>query len=96
VAGKEFAEKGVAGGMAILLKTYAHCIDGQADAANKRIADALDPQDTEPGPGEGDDSEEAFQKSRSAAQDGQLTAPTRRCPCPSVRQPAPEPASTDI
>jgi hypothetical protein len=24
-----------------LLKIYAHCIDGQADAANKRIADAL-------------------------------------------------------
>ncbi len=26
----------------VLLKIYAHCIDGQADAANKRIADALD------------------------------------------------------
>jgi hypothetical protein len=25
----------------VLLKMYAHCIDGQADAANKRIADAL-------------------------------------------------------
>ena len=25
----------------VLLKIYAHCIDGQADAANKRIADAL-------------------------------------------------------
>ena len=25
----------------VLLKVYAHCIDGQADAANKRIADAL-------------------------------------------------------
>ena len=24
-----------------LVKIYAHCIDGQADAANKRIADAL-------------------------------------------------------
>jgi len=24
-----------------LLKIYAHCIDGQADAANQRIADAL-------------------------------------------------------
>ena len=27
--------------VAVLLKVYAHCIDGQADAANKRIADAL-------------------------------------------------------
>ena len=39
--------------MAILLKTYAHCIDGQADAANKRIADALgtsnDPVGASPG-----------------------------------------------
>ena len=25
----------------VLLKMYTHCIDGQADAANKRIADAL-------------------------------------------------------
>jgi len=25
----------------VLLKIYTHCIDGQADAANKRIADAL-------------------------------------------------------
>ena len=25
----------------VLLKIYAHCIDGQADAANKRITDAL-------------------------------------------------------
>jgi hypothetical protein len=28
-------------GVAVLLKIYAHCIDGQADAANKRITDAL-------------------------------------------------------
>jgi hypothetical protein len=27
--------------VAVLLKIYAHCIDGQADAANKRIAEAL-------------------------------------------------------
>jgi MFS family permease len=35
--------KSPAGGgpVAVLLKIYAHCIDGQADAANKRIADAL-------------------------------------------------------
>lgn len=28
-------------GVAVLLKVYAHCIDGQADTVNKRIADAL-------------------------------------------------------
>ena len=36
-------------GVAVLLKIYAHCIDGQADAANKRITDALGTQDTQPG-----------------------------------------------
>jgi len=36
--------------VAVLLKIYAHCIDGQADAANKRIADALGG-----GEGEGDE-----------------------------------------
>ena len=48
-------------GVAVLLKIYAHCIDGQADAANKRITDALSiPEaDHDPG-GEGDaDSEPA-------------------------------------
>jgi hypothetical protein len=35
---------------------YAHCIDGQADAANRRITDALGTADAKPGPGdEGDD-----------------------------------------
>jgi hypothetical protein len=28
-------------GVAVLLKIYVHCVDGQADAANKRITDAL-------------------------------------------------------
>jgi len=28
-------------GVAVLLKVYAHCIDGMADTANKRIGDAL-------------------------------------------------------
>ena len=37
-------------GVAVLLKVYAHCIDGQADAANKRITDALSTRH-EPGPG---------------------------------------------
>ena len=38
-------------GVAVLLKIYAHCFDGQADAANQRITDALSAQDTEPEPG---------------------------------------------
>jgi hypothetical protein len=37
-------------GVAVLLKIYAHCIDGQADAANRRVIDALRAEDTEPGP----------------------------------------------
>ncbi len=46
-------------GVAVLLKIYAHCIDGQADAANKRITDALGIQDTQPESGdEGDDHSE--------------------------------------
>jgi hypothetical protein len=28
-------------GVAVLLKIYTHCLDGQADAANKRVTDAL-------------------------------------------------------
>jgi len=34
-------------GVAVLLKIYAHCIDGQATAANQRIAEALGTQGTE-------------------------------------------------
>ena len=46
-------------GVAVLLKIYAHCIDGQAEAANHRIADALATQDTQPESGdEGDDDSE--------------------------------------
>jgi hypothetical protein len=50
-----------AGHGVVLLKIYAHCTDGQADAANKRITDALGSTEPEPGPGdEGDaDSEPA-------------------------------------
>ena len=41
-------------GVAVLLKIYAHCIDGQA-AANQRIAEALGAGDAEEDPGdEGD------------------------------------------
>ena len=39
-------------GVAVLLKIYAHCIDGQADAANQRITDALGTQDAQTGPGD--------------------------------------------
>ena len=48
-------------GVAVLLKIYAHCIDGQADAANHRITDALSAGDAHPEPGddESDDSEPA-------------------------------------
>ena len=39
----------------VLLKIYAHCIDGQATAANQRIAEARGAQDAEEDPGdEGD------------------------------------------
>ena len=42
-------------GVAVLLKIYAHCIDGQATAANQRIAEALGTQDDGQDPGdEGD------------------------------------------
>jgi len=43
-------------GVAVLLKIYAHCIDGQAGAANQRITDALSIPDENPDPG---DSEQA-------------------------------------
>jgi nitric oxide reductase NorQ protein len=39
-------------GVGVMLKIYAHCIDGQADAANQRIADALGTAEPEPGPGD--------------------------------------------
>jgi len=44
-------------GVAVLLKIYAHCIDGQADAANQRITDALGTRDTQPEPGDDEDGE---------------------------------------
>ena len=44
--------------VAVLLKIYAHCIDGQADAANKRITDALGAQDTQPEPESGDEGDD--------------------------------------
>jgi hypothetical protein len=42
-------------GVAVLLKIYAHCIDGQATAANQRITEALGTPDAGEAPGdEGD------------------------------------------
>ncbi|HLI76999.1 MAG TPA: hypothetical protein VKV02_08640, partial [Acidobacteriaceae bacterium] len=46
-------------GVAVLLKIYAHCIDGQADAANQRIADALTTQPPAPGHETGNDASQA-------------------------------------
>ena len=45
-------------GVAVLLKIYAHCIDGQADAVNKRITDALGVQETQPESGPGDEGDD--------------------------------------
>jgi hypothetical protein len=66
--------------VAVLLKIYAHCIDGQADAANKRITDALGPRT----PGKtlvtrDGDSEQASRNARSepgSRADGQHNRPT--------------------
>jgi hypothetical protein len=44
-------------GVAVLLKIYAHCIDGQATAANQRITEALGIPDAEEDPGDEDDGE---------------------------------------
>jgi integrase len=49
-------------GVAVLLKIYAHCIDGQADAANKRITDALGAQDTQPGSEPGDEGDDDIEQ----------------------------------
>jgi hypothetical protein len=59
-------------GVAVLLTIYAHCIDGQAAAANQRIADALGIQDAEQDPGdEGDgDTEQASLNGRSGRESG--------------------------
>jgi len=45
-------------GVAVLLKIYAHCIDGQADAANERITHALGAQDTQPESQRGDEGDD--------------------------------------
>jgi hypothetical protein len=55
-SGTEVA-RGDGHGIAALLKIYAHRVDGRADAANRRITDALVTQDTEPEPGDKEDSD---------------------------------------
>ena len=49
--------RGAGHGITALLKIYAHRVDGRADAANQRITDALVTQDTEPEPGDKEDSD---------------------------------------
>ena len=56
-------------GVAVLLKIYAHCIDGQADAANKGITDARGVQDTRSEPEPSD--EETTTASRHPEMPGQ-------------------------
>ena len=46
------------GARAVLLKIYAHCIDGQADAANERITRPLGVQDTQPESQRGDEGDD--------------------------------------
>lgn len=46
-----------AGTVAVLLKIYARCIDGQADAANKRITDALTTPEADQDPSEEGDAD---------------------------------------
>ncbi len=49
-------------GVAVLQKVYAHCIDGQTDAANQRITDALSAQDTQPWPERGDQGDDGSEQ----------------------------------
>ncbi|HEY4466119.1 MAG TPA: hypothetical protein VGN41_25900 [Streptosporangiaceae bacterium] len=86
-------------GAAVLLKIYAHCIDGRADAANKRITNALGTQDAQPGAGKGTttasrDPEIAGQPSRRRARRSAYRSRGRR-PFLSGRRAAPEPERTD-
>ena len=58
-------------GVAVLLKIYAHCVDGQADAANRRTTDALGSQDAQPEPGdEGIDTASRHPKSAGNTPEG--------------------------
>jgi hypothetical protein len=48
--------------VAVLLKIYAHCIDGQADAADKRITNALGAQDAQPESEPGDEGDDDIEQ----------------------------------
>jgi hypothetical protein len=69
-------------------------IDGQADAANRRITDALGTKDTEPEPGGGRRRQRegilnaAGQRPERPGWGREGAASWRRRPCPSVRYPA--------
>ena len=83
-------------GVAVLLKIYAHCIDGQADAANQRITDALGTPEAEPGPGgeEDDGSEPGSLKCQVSSQ-----TPSRTVSRPLLRTvstPLPPPPSVPV
>jgi hypothetical protein len=88
-------------GVAVLLKIYAHCIDGQSDAANKRITDALGIQDTQPEsePGdEKDDDSEQHPEMPGQRQEAGRTVSVTAPPAPSVEYampPARRPADLD-
>jgi hypothetical protein len=43
--------------VAVLLKIYAHCTDGQADAAKRRITDALAAAEGDHTPGDENDAD---------------------------------------
>jgi Phage integrase family len=85
-------------GVAVLLKIYAHCIDGQADAANLRITDALSTPEPDQDPGgEGDadsrsEAEMAGQR-QEAGRDGRRNRSCPRRPCPSVVSAPPDPGA---
>jgi hypothetical protein len=95
-------------GVAVLLKIYAHCIDGQADAANKRITDALGTTEPSPAPAVKKTTAASRQpempgQQPDAEQNGQQTAPPdgqHTAPAPAVRARPwipclPAPARTD-
>ena len=61
-AGRRFHSPRPGYGVAVPLKFYAHCIDGQADAANKRTTDALGVQDTGPESEPGDEGDDDIEQ----------------------------------
>jgi hypothetical protein len=74
-------------GVAVLLKIFAHCIDGQTDAPDQRITDDLGAKDAGPEP------VTSFPIWAPPGREGAVACERR--PCPSVRRAAPSPWSTD-